>query len=89
MISNKGLFICLSKENVSVTFDQMIRTINGSVSRIKLAIIKSPVAFNALTPRTSGKSININNFHKMLGHCGSDRLTKTAKIHNFKVSGEF
>ena len=25
----------------------------------------------------------------MLGHCGSDRLEKTAKIHDFKLHGEF
>jgi len=33
--------------------------------------------------------VYINEFHKILGHCGSDRLEKTAKIHNFKLCGEF
>jgi hypothetical protein len=25
----------------------------------------------------------------MLGHCGSDRLEKTAKIHDLKLNGDF
>jgi hypothetical protein len=28
-------------------------------------------------------------FHKTCFHCGSDRLEKTAKIHGFKLIGEF
>jgi hypothetical protein len=28
-------------------------------------------------------------FHKLLGDCGLDRLEKTAKIHDFKLSGKF
>jgi hypothetical protein len=26
---------------------------------------------------------------KNFGHCGSDRLEKTSKIHNLKLNGEF
>jgi len=88
-LSNKGLSICLSKGDVSVTFDRVLRTANGSVSGIKLSIDKSPVAYNTISNFRPAKSININDFHKMLGHCGSDRLQKTAKIHNLRLSGEF
>ena len=35
------------------------------------------------------KGVEINKFHKMLGHCGSDKLRKTANIHGFKLIGEF
>jgi hypothetical protein len=62
---------------------------NGSVSGIKLSINESPVAYNTISNFRPGKSININDFHKMLGHCGSDRLQKTAKIHGLKLSGKF
>jgi hypothetical protein len=37
----------------------------------------------------SGKLINIKEFQKMLGHCYLDILEKTAKIHEFKMSGKF
>jgi hypothetical protein len=31
----------------------------------------------------------IDEFRKMLRHCGSDGLEKTSKIHNLKLNGEF
>jgi hypothetical protein len=34
------------------------------------------------------KGIEFYDFHTMLGHCGSDRLDRTAKIHGFKLFGE-
>jgi hypothetical protein len=88
-LSNKGLFICLSKGAASVTFDRVLRTANGSASGTKLSIDESPVAYNTISNFRPGKSININDFHKMLGHCGYDRLQKTAKIHSLRLSGEF
>jgi hypothetical protein len=72
-----------------LTFDRVIRTINGSVSGIKLSVYESPVACNSISGSISGKKIDINEFHKMLGHCGSDRLENTGKIHDFKLSGTF
>jgi hypothetical protein len=71
-LSNKRLSICLSKKAVSVTFDRVLRTANGSVSGIKLSVDESPVAYNTISNFRHGKSINTNDFHKMLGHCGSD-----------------
>ena len=47
-LSNKGLSICLSKGAVSVTFDRVLRTANGSVSGIKLSIDEFPVDYNTL-----------------------------------------
>jgi hypothetical protein len=35
------------------------------------------------------KEIDVNKFHGMIGHCGVDRLKKTAKIHGLKLKGEF
>jgi hypothetical protein len=33
------------------------------------------------------KSINVNKFHEMMGHCGTERLQKTANILGFKLIG--
>jgi hypothetical protein len=81
----------LTKEScaVSVMFDGVIGTANGSLSGIKLAIDEFPVACIAICFLTIGKSIHINNFYKMLGHGGSDRLEKTAEIHSLKFSSDF
>jgi hypothetical protein len=35
-LSNKGLMISLKKESVSVTFDRVIKTLNGSISGAKM-----------------------------------------------------
>jgi hypothetical protein len=56
---------------------------------MKLAIDEFPAACNAIACSNPGKSININDFQKMLGHCGSDRREKTAKNSQFKVKREF
>jgi hypothetical protein len=88
-VSNKGLSIFLSKGSASITFDRVIRTTNGSVSGIKLSVDESPVACNTINGSISGMKIDINQFHKLLGHCRSDRLENTGRIHDFKLSGKF
>jgi hypothetical protein len=45
------------------------------------------VAYAVLNGVTK-KGIEINDFHTMLGHCGSDWLERTARIHGFKLFGE-
>jgi hypothetical protein len=47
----------------------------------------NPFAYTVLSGITK-KGIEINKFHKMLGHCGSGRSDRTAKIHGFKLIGE-
>jgi hypothetical protein len=31
----------------------------------------------------------VNKVYEMIGHCGVDRLKKTANIHGLKLKGEF
>jgi hypothetical protein len=45
--SNKGLMISLKKGSVSVTFDRVIKTVNGSISGMKMTTYNSPVAYLA------------------------------------------
>jgi hypothetical protein len=47
-----------------------------------------PVAYSAVNMDLK-KGVEINKFHKMLDHCRSDKLKKTANIHGFKLIGEF
>jgi hypothetical protein len=61
---------------ISVTFDRVLRTANDSVSGIKLSIDESPVAYKTISNFCPVKSINMNDFHKMLGRCGSDRCRR-------------
>jgi hypothetical protein len=87
-LSNKGTSICLTKGSASITFDRVINTLSGTISGIKMIGNESPVAYVAQNNFSSVNAIDINKFHKMIGHCGTDRLKRTATIHNLKLKGE-
>jgi hypothetical protein len=88
-LSNKGLMISLKKGSVSVTFDRVIKTVNGSISGIKMTTYDPSVAYLAKVSLNAIKEIDVNKFHEMIGHCGVDCLKKTANIHGLKLKGEF
>jgi hypothetical protein len=46
-LSNKGLMISLKKGSVFITFDRVIKTVNGSISGIKMPIYDPSVAYLA------------------------------------------
>ena len=87
-LSNKGTSICLTKGSSSITFDRVIKTLSGTISGIKMVPNDSSVAYAAHGIQDSTKTIDINKFHEMIGHCGFDRLKKTAEIHGLKLKGE-
>jgi hypothetical protein len=37
----------------------------------------------------SGKSVNVNKFHEIIGYCGLDCLKNTAQVHVLKLKGDF
>jgi hypothetical protein len=88
-LSNKGLMISLKKGSVSITFHRFIKTVNGSISGIKMTSYDPSVAYLVKSSLTAIKEIDVNKFHEMIGHCGVDRLKKTANIHDLKLKGEF
>jgi hypothetical protein len=87
-LSNKGLMISLKKGSVSVTFDRVIKTVNGSISGIKMITYDPSVAYLAKGSLTAIKEIDVNKFHEMNGRFGVDRLKKTANIRGLKLRGE-
>jgi hypothetical protein len=54
-----------------------------------MSVYDSPVMYNATKGLISNKCIDINEFHEIFRHCGLDRIQKTAKIHDFKLKGNF
>jgi hypothetical protein len=88
-LSNKGLMISNKKGSVSVKFDRVIKTVNGSISSIKMTTYDPSVAYLTKGSLTAIKEIDVNKFHEMIGHCGVDRLKKSANIHGLKLKGEF
>jgi hypothetical protein len=47
------------------------------------------IAYLAKESLIAIKEIDLNKFHDMIGHCGVDRLKKTANIHRLKLKGKF
>jgi hypothetical protein len=88
-LSNKGLMIRLKKGSVSVTFDRVINTVNGSISGVKMTTYDPSVAYLAKCSLTAIKEIDVNKFHEMIGHCFVDHLKKTANINGLKLKEEF
>jgi hypothetical protein len=81
--------ISLKKGSLSVTFDRVIKTVNGSISCIKMTTYDLSFAYFAKGSLTAFKEIYANKFHEMIEYCGVDRLKKTANIHGLKLKGEF
>jgi hypothetical protein len=66
-----------------------MKTANDFVSWIKFLVNESHVVCNTRSGPFYGEKVDINEFHKILGHCGSDRFEKTTRIHDLKLNGEF
>jgi hypothetical protein len=77
--------ISLKKGSISVTFDRLIKTVNESISGIKMTTYDPSVVYIVQGSSTAIKDIDVNKLHEMIGHFGADRLKKTANIHGLKL----
>jgi hypothetical protein len=64
-LSSDGEIMKLSKGNVTLTFDKVVRTKNGFVPGIKLLQALSGVGTSVLETKKRD-SIDVNNLHKIL-----------------------
>jgi hypothetical protein len=76
-LRNNGTSIGLAKGSASITFDRIINTLSGSISGIKMVSHQSSVTYLAKGKSELIKSIDINKFHEIIGHCGFDCLKRT------------
>jgi hypothetical protein len=58
-LSNTGLMIILKKRSVSITFDRVIKTVNGSIFGIKMTTYNPSVAYLAEVSLNSIKDIDV------------------------------
>jgi hypothetical protein len=70
-LSNQGLMISLKKGSVSVKLYRVIKTVNVSISVMKMITYGPSVAYIAKGNSTVIKEINVNKSHEMIGR--SDR----------------
>jgi hypothetical protein len=88
-LNNKNENISLTKVLVSITFYRIIKSLDETVSGIKMIYLDSPTTYVAQNKLDSVKSIDVNKFHEIIGHCGLDCLKKTAQVHGLKLKGDF
>jgi hypothetical protein len=87
-LSNDGEIIKLSKGNVTLTFDKVVRTKNGFVPGIKLLQVLDDVVTSILETKKRN-TIDVNKLHKVLGHCGEVNARLTGKAYGYEVTGKF
>jgi hypothetical protein len=87
-LSNDGEIIQLSKGNVTITFDKVVRTKNGFVPGIKLLQVLGDVGTSVLETKKHN-TIDVNNLHKVLGHCGEVNARLTGKAYDYEVTVKF
>jgi hypothetical protein len=87
-LSNDGKIIKLSKGNMTLTFDKVVRTKNGIVSGIKLLKVLGDVGTSVLQTKKCEK-IDVNNLHKILGHCCEVNARLTGNAYGYEVTGKF
>jgi hypothetical protein len=88
-LNNEGESIFLTKGSSSITFDRIIKRLDGTISGIKMISLDSSTAYIAQNKMDSNKSIDVNKFHERIGHCSLDCLKKTAQIFGLKLKGDF
>jgi hypothetical protein len=67
-LSNKELMISLKKRFISVTFDRVIKTVNGSIFGIKMTTYDPSIGYIPKGRLTAIKEIDVNKFHEIIGH---------------------
>lgn len=89
-LSNEGDKIILSKNGISVRFDRKASGGDGAtMGAIIKPINKEPEVAMVTGAVIGSKKIDINQYHRMLGHVGEQKLRSTAKAMDVELQGKF
>ena len=84
-LSSEGVNIVLTKGQSKIKFDHIMKTENGFVEYVKMS--SACDLGNAAIQTKNG--IDINEFHKQMGHINEDALKQTARLYNIRLVGVF
>jgi hypothetical protein len=73
---------------VILKFDTLIKTKDGCVPGIILTSIMKNIGASAMKLEKS-ECMDINNLHKILGHCGEASARLTGQAIGYEVTGKF
>ena len=88
-LSNKGIKIILKKSGKTVMFDRMMKTGKGVIigAHITSRVMEQANFTTATLDKL--KKIDVNEFHKIVGHPSEKVMHQTAKFYNVKLEGTF
>jgi hypothetical protein len=90
-LGNDGEKIKLMKGNVVILFDTCLKTKNGFVSGIKIRPVLADVGATIVDSKKERlkNTVDVNNLHKILGHCGEVGARLTGKALGYEIIGAF
>jgi hypothetical protein len=86
-IGNVDEIITLTKNDVILKFDTLIKTKDGCVPGIKLTPIMDNIGASAMRLEKR-EYMDISNLHKILGHCSEASARLTGKALGYEVTGK-
>jgi hypothetical protein len=78
----------LFKRNVTLTFDKVVLTKTGFFIGIKFFPSLDDVGTSVMETKKCN-TIDVNNLHRILGHCGEVNARLTRKEYDYEVTGKF
>jgi hypothetical protein len=89
--NHEGETIKLMKGKTVILFDRCLKSKNGFVPAIKMKAVLDDIDSTDVNTKKgkSNSSINVNNLHKILGHCGEASARLTGKTLGYEVIGTF
>jgi hypothetical protein len=90
-LGNEVETIKLMKGKTVILFDRCLKSKNGFVAAIKMKAVLADIGATIVNPKKEKpkNSINVNNLHKILGHCGEASARLTGKALGYEVIGIF
>jgi hypothetical protein len=85
-LGNEGETIKLMKGKTVILFDTRLKSKNGFVTAIKMKAVSADIGATVVNAKNS---INVNNLHKILGHCGEASARLTGKNLGYEVIKTF
>jgi hypothetical protein len=79
------------KGKMVILFDRCLKSKNDFLPGIKMKAVLGDIRATVVDPKEEKpkNSINVNNLHKILGHCGEARTRLTGKALGYEVIGTF
>ena len=85
-LGNEDIYITISKGDVTIKFDKILKTKTGFVGAVEICPLE--LENQAQVSLDKGRSLQLSKLHDMLGHVGENTSRLTAKYYSWDVKGQ-